>query len=156
MSIRNKFTALKLEFEPLSLHQRFERVVVLILTLLLVIVVVAAMWNLVLRVFGLVLSGGFDPSEYEAFQAVFGMIFAVIIALEFKKSILVVAARGESIVQIRSVIVIALLAICRKIIILDLSKTDASHILALAVAILALGTVYWLISDRDRRAVRNG
>jgi uncharacterized membrane protein (DUF373 family) len=81
---------------------------------------------------------------------VFGMIFTVIIALEFKKSLLIVAERKGSVVQIRTVVVIALLAICRKVIILDLAETDAWHILALAAAILALGSVYWLIRDRDR------
>jgi uncharacterized membrane protein (DUF373 family) len=46
---------------------------------------------------------------------------------------------------------IALLAICRKVIILDLTETDALHIVALAAAILALGVVYWLIRDSDQR-----
>jgi hypothetical protein len=40
------------------------------------------------------------------------MIFTVIIALEFKKSLLVVAERRDSVVQIRSVVMIALLAVC--------------------------------------------
>ena len=71
--------------------------------------------------------------------------------LEFKKSLLVVAERRDTVVQIRSVVMIALLAICRKVIILDLTETDALHILALAVAILALGIVYWLIRDSDQR-----
>ena len=62
-----------------------------------------------------------------------------------------VAERRDSIVQIRSVVTIALLAICRKVIILDLSETDAMHILALAAAILALGVVYWLMRDSDQR-----
>jgi uncharacterized membrane protein (DUF373 family) len=51
------------------------------------------------------------------------------------------------------VIVIALLAICRKIIILDVKETDALQIVALAAAILALGVVYRLIRDSDRRLV---
>jgi uncharacterized membrane protein (DUF373 family) len=80
------------------------------------------------------------------------MIFTVIIALEFKKSLLVVAERSDTVVQIRSVVMIALLAICRKVIILDLTETDALHILALAAAILALGVVYWLIRDGYQRA----
>ena len=45
---------------------------------------------------------------------------------------------------------IALLAICRKAIILDLAETDAMHILALAAAILALGVVYWLMRDNGQ------
>jgi uncharacterized membrane protein (DUF373 family) len=52
------------------------------------------------------------------------------------------AGRRDSVVQIRSVVMIALLAICRKVIILDLAETDAMHTLALAAAILALGVVY--------------
>jgi uncharacterized membrane protein (DUF373 family) len=80
------------------------------------------------------------------------MIFTVIIALEFKKSLLVVAERKASVVQIRTVVVIALLAICRKVIILDLTETDAWQLLALAAAILAPGSVYWLIRLRGTTA----
>lgn len=125
----------------------------MILTALIAIVVVAAVWNLILKILvGLVLSDSLDPSDYTAFQTVFGMIFAVIIALEFKKSLLVVAARRETVVQIRSVVVIALLAICRKVIILDPTETDALHIVALAAAILALGIIEQ--SWRSPRAAR--
>ena len=54
------------------------------------------------------------------------------------------AERSDSVVQVRAVVLIALLAVVRKLIILDLSSTDAFHLLALAAAILALGAVYWL------------
>ena len=139
-------------FGLLSLYQRFEHLVLIILTALIAIVVVAAVWSLSLKVlFGLVLSGTLDPSDYAVFQAVFGMIFTVIIALEFKKSLLVVAERLDTVVQIRSVVMIALLAICRKVIILDLNETDAPHLVAFAAIIVALGVVYWLVRDCDRR-----
>ena len=152
MSIKQELTKAKEEFRLLSLYQRFERVVITILTALIAVIVVAAIWNLSLKIlFGLVLSGSLDPSDYSIFQAVFGMIFTVIIALEFKKTLLVVAERRDTVVQIRSVVMIALLAICRKVIILDLTETDALHILALAAAILALGIVYWLIRNSDQR-----
>jgi len=78
-------------------------------------------------------------------------IFTVIIALEFKRSLLVLAERSDSVVQVRAVVLIALLAVVRKLIILDLSSTDAFHLLALAAAILALGAVYWLVRDQGRR-----
>ena len=156
MLIWDELRATRAEFEVLSVYERFEHLVILVLTALIAVVVVAAVWSLSRRslsrkiLFGPLLSGGVDPSDYAVFQAVFGMIFTVIIALEFKKSLLVVAQRADSIVQIRSVVVIALLAICRKVIILDLSETDASHVFSLAAAILALGIVHWLIRDRDQ------
>lgn len=153
MSIRQEFRHARERFRLLTLYQRFEHMVVIFLTALIAIIVVAAVWNLSLKIlFGLVLSGSLDPSDYSIFQAVFGMIFTVIIALEFKKSLLVVAERRETVVQIRSVVMIALLAVCRKIIILDLSETDPMHTLSFAAAILALGAVYWLTGDSDQRA----
>ena len=79
------------------------------------------------------------------------MIFTVIIALEFKRSLLVVAERQHGVVQVRTVILIALLAIVRKLMIIDLTTTDAPQLFALAAAILALGGVFWLVRDQDRR-----
>jgi uncharacterized membrane protein (DUF373 family) len=152
MSIKEELREAGEKFRLLSLYQRFEHIIVLVLTALIAVVVVVAVWNLILKIlFGLVLSGSLDPSDYAIFQAVFGMIFTVIIALEFKKSLLVIAERRENVVQIRSVVMIALLAICRKVIILDLRETDAPRIFALAAAILSLGVVYWLIRDSDQR-----
>ena len=152
MSIKQELKDTTEKLRLLSLYQRFEHVVIMFLTALIAVIVIAAVWNLSLKIlFGLVLSGSFDPSDYTVFQAVFGMIFTVIIALEFKKSLLVIAERRESVVQIRSVVMIALLAICRKVIILDLRETDAPQLFALAAAILALGVVSWLICGSDQR-----
>jgi len=152
MSIKQELKDTTEKIRLLLLYQRFEHIVIMVLTALIAVIVIAAVWNLSLKIlFGLVLSGSLDPSDYTIFQAVFGMIFTVIIALEFKKSLLVIAERRESVVQIRSVVMIALLAICRKVIILDLRETDAPQLFALAAAILALGVVYWLICDSGQR-----
>src|SRR6201995_5080718 len=157
MSIKEELRDAGEKFRLLSLYQRFEHIVVLILTALIAVIVVAALWTLSLKIlFGLVLSGSLDPSDYSAFQAVFGMILTVIIALEFKKSLLVLAERRDIVIQVRSVVMIALLAICRKVIILDLTETDALHILAFAAAIFALGIVYWLIGNRDQHTDEPG
>jgi uncharacterized membrane protein (DUF373 family) len=52
---------------------------------------------------------------------------------------------------VRTVILLAMLAIVRKLIILDLSNTEPLHLFALATAIMALGTVHWLVREQDRR-----
>jgi uncharacterized membrane protein (DUF373 family) len=54
------------------------------------------------------------------------------------------------------VVLIALLAIVRKLMIIDVSATEAEQLFALAAAILALGTVYWLVRDQDRREQAGG
>jgi uncharacterized membrane protein (DUF373 family) len=47
------------------------------------------------------------------------------------------------------VILIAMLAIVRKLLILDVGHAT-EELFALAAAIIALGAVYWLVRDQDR------
>jgi uncharacterized membrane protein (DUF373 family) len=151
MTLKGQFAAVRKEWRVLSLYEKFEQGVVLLLTALMALVIAAAAWNLAVNVVSsLLLAGSFDPTDHTVFQAVFGMIFTVIIALEFKRSLLVVADRRESIVQVRTVVLLAMLAVLRKMIILDLGTAEARTLLALSAAILALGVVYWLVRDQDR------
>jgi uncharacterized membrane protein (DUF373 family) len=73
------------------------------------------------------------------------MVLTVLIALEFKHTLLVVKHQQRAIVQVRAVVLIALLAIVRRFIILDLYQTPPSVIAALAGAALALGIVFGLV-----------
>lgn len=50
---------------------------------------------------------------------------------------------------------IALLAIARKFLILDLKEAEHTTPLGLAGAALAPGAVHWLVGDRDRRDAAN-
>jgi uncharacterized membrane protein (DUF373 family) len=151
MQFKTEFAAARARWAILTLYQKFEHAVILLLTFLIAVVIVFAVWTLTLKILSSVLASGFDPSDYTVFQVLFGMIFTVIIALEFRRSLLVLAERDRSIVQVRTVILIALLASVRRVLILDLSTTGADHLFALAAAILALGAVYWLVRDQDSR-----
>ena len=152
MPLKEELAAERERWRPLTVYQKFEHAVILVLTALIAIVIAFALWNLTVKILlSIVSSGGFDPTNYSVFQALFGMIFTVIIALEFKRSLLVIAERRRGIVQVRTVVLIALLAIVRKLMIIDLTASNAAEVFALAAAILALGAVYWLVRDQDRR-----
>ena len=59
--------------------------------------IISAVWKLALKVVSsLVLSDTFDLTDLAVFQSVFGMIFTVIIALEFKRTLLVVSDRTKT------------------------------------------------------------
>jgi uncharacterized membrane protein (DUF373 family) len=152
MRMREELAAGRQRWRLLTFYQKFEYAVILVLTALIAVVVALAVRNLVLKVLlSVFFTGGLDPTDYTVFQMLFGMIFTVIIALEFKRSLLLIAERRHGIVQLRTVTLIALLAIVRKLMIIDLSAADAQQLFALAAAILALGGVYWLVRDQDRR-----
>jgi uncharacterized membrane protein (DUF373 family) len=151
MKLKEEFAAARTSWSLMTLYQKFEHAVILVLSALIAVVVAFAVWNLLLKVVASIFTSGFDPTDYAVFQALFGMIFTVIIALEFKRSLLVVAERQHGVVQVRTVILIALLAIVRKLMIIDLTTTEALQLFALAAAIVALGGVFWLVRDQDRR-----
>jgi uncharacterized membrane protein (DUF373 family) len=151
MTWKDELVAARTRWNVLTIYQKFEHAVIMLLTGLIALIIALAAWNLVIKVASVIIYANFDPTDYVVFQALFGMIFTVIIALEFKRSLLLIAERKKNIVQVRTVILIALLAVVRKLMIFDLASTDASQLFALAATILALGGVYWLVRDQDGR-----
>ena len=79
------------------------------------------------------------------------MSMTLLIAMEFKHSIVRVALRRDSIIQVKTVILIGLIALARKFVILD-PEASPAKIAALAGATLALGATYWLLRKRGDRA----
>jgi len=71
------------------------------------------------------------------------------IALEFNHSLQYMVTRMQSVIQIRIVLLIALLALARKFIILDPRATGPAELLSLAAATLALGITYALVRERQ-------
>lgn len=128
----------------------FEQAMVLVLMALMALVIVGAVLSLVEHiVMGIVIDQTIDPLDEVVFSSLFGMVLTVIIALEFKRSILVAAERRRGVVQARTVILIGLLAMVRKLIV-D-TTANAASMAATAAIILALGLVFWLIRDQDRK-----
>lgn len=80
---------------------------------------------------------------------VFGLFLNVLIALEILENI--TAYLRKHVVQVELVIVTSLIAVARKIIILDLEKKGPLDLIALAVAIFALAASYWIIKRVNRK-----
>jgi uncharacterized membrane protein (DUF373 family) len=72
--------------------------------------------------------------------------------MEFKHSIVRAALRKDSVVQVRTVLLIAILAMSRKFVILDVNMLSAGTIAALSAATVALGAVYWLLRDLSKES----
>ena len=73
----------------------------------------------------------------------FGLFLNVLIALELLENI--TAYLEKNVIQVELVIVTSLIAVARKLIILDLDKTTGSQLIGLAIAIFALSVSYWIV-----------
>ncbi len=147
---RNPFQVFRDQWAIMSLYERFEQVVALVLSAVIAVIIVVSLIQLIRLVFTLLVMDALNPTDHKAFQLVFGAIMTLLIAMEFKHSIVKVALRKESIIQVKTVILIAILALARKFIILD-PNIDPAKLAALAGTILALGLTYWLMRERDDR-----
>jgi uncharacterized membrane protein (DUF373 family) len=151
MAKRLSWSHLQTQWAVLSYYQRFEGLVALILTLVIALIILVALFRLTSSVITGLLFGALDPLDPDIFQSVFGEILTLLIALEFNHTLQYVVKRQQSIIQTQVVLLIALLAIARKFIVLDLGSVDAAQLLGLAAITLGLGIAYWLIRERDDR-----
>lgn len=142
------------QWDIMTFNQRFESVVTLFLTLLITIVVIVAAFRLFDGIINGLVLGAMNPLDHKVFQNVFGEIMTVLIALEFNHTLQYVVTRQQSIIQTKVILLIALLAVTRKFIILDLEETTAEAMFGLAAITLAIGIVYWLLRERDDRLLR--
>jgi uncharacterized membrane protein (DUF373 family) len=73
----------------------------------------------------------------------FGLFLNVLIALEILENI--TAYLKKQVIQVELVLITSLIAVSRKIIILDLEKKDSNDLIALAIAVFALSISYLAI-----------
>lgn len=140
-------------WRSLSLYERFEQIIAVTVSAVIMVVVLISLFQLVRRVFVFLFLEAFNPLDHRVFQSVFGMIMTLLIAMEFKHSIIKVALRRDNIIRVKTVILIALIALSRKFVLLE-ADADPAQIAALAGASVALGAVYWLLQEREERGQR--
>jgi uncharacterized membrane protein (DUF373 family) len=75
--------------------------------------------------------------------ATFGAFMAVLIAIEIFVNI--ISYLRDDVIHVRIVVATALMAIARKVIILDYSTTSSEYVYATAAVVAAMALAYWLV-----------
>ncbi len=137
----------------LNVLQRVIRVAVralaILMTVLILLGVVDVAWMLFQKAMGA--SPRFVLSISDIL-ATFGAFLAVLIAIEIFVNI--VMYLREDVIHVKIVVATALMAIARKVIVLDFSETSADFVWATAGVILAVSIAYWLVDKAE--VVRGG
>jgi len=140
---------LKEQWPEMTLFDRFEYIVMLFVSCLLAVIILITLFRLVENVYQLVMSQFTDKIEFKMLQITFGMLLTLLIAFEFRNSINSILEGRGLLVQVKIVVLIAIMALSRKFLVLDSSEYDAGMIAAYAGLTLSLGLVYWLINKRE-------
>ena len=80
---------------------------------------------------------------------VFAAFLAVLIAIEILVNITLYLR--DDVIHVQLVVATALMAIARKVIVLDLSTLQAEYLYGMAAILLALGVTYWLVSSQPKK-----
>jgi uncharacterized membrane protein (DUF373 family) len=122
----------------------FERLMVAALTLMVSISVVLTLIYAGLELYRVV-TGGVQNFGHDQFVIVFGAFMTVLIALEFNHTVLPEISSGTPVVKVRAVILVALLALARKLVLVDYHQEDYTSLIGLAVLVLAATAAYWVV-----------
>ena len=138
------------KWRDLHAYGQFERVALLCVMFLIGTITVYAIILSVIKLAGdFLLTDTF--LDKAALQDTFGLILTVVILIEFNHSIYVALTQRLGAIQARMVVLIAILVIARKLMLRDFETIDYQTLLGFGGLLLALGGLYWLICDGDRR-----
>lgn len=126
----------------LELLGSFENLVSKALSMAMVGVILIAVYD-VGRVLLIKVSASDRDPLGRALIDVFGLFLNVLIALEILENI--TAYLKKHVIQAELVVITALIAVARKMIILDFDKTKGLELIGLAIAVIALSISYWIV-----------
>jgi uncharacterized membrane protein (DUF373 family) len=139
---------LKLDWKNLPSYERFERAASYVVMFFISIIIVYSLAMMALNIFeDFKLGMGFLDTEL--LRDVFGSLLTILILIEFNHSIALSISKRSGILQARTIVLIAILVIARKVILLDFSSTSFEQLIGIGAVALAFGLLYWLINARS-------
>ncbi|MBN2242057.1 MAG: phosphate-starvation-inducible PsiE family protein [Acidobacteria bacterium] len=137
----------------LKLLDRFEKVIVMSLVCLMIVTVALATAELAYILVKDIIAHQRYLLGINELLEIFGMFLLVLLGLELLETIK--AYLIEHAIHVEIVMVVALIAVARKVIILDVKTMDAISLFAIGLIILTLSVGYYLISRVFRARTRS-
>ncbi len=128
----------------LHLIENIQVLVSKLLSITMIVLILVAIVDLVIFIINKLLAWDLNEASFNKnlFTA-FGLFLNILIALEILENI--TAYLRKSVIHVELVIATSLIAVARKIIILDLKNTEGLKVIGLGVAVFALSISYWII-----------
>jgi uncharacterized membrane protein (DUF373 family) len=125
-------------------YNTFEKLVVAALTLLVSVSVVLTLAQAAVALYQVVASGT-HLIDHNAFIHVFAAFMTVLIALEFNHTVMADITTKAPLVKVRAVLLVALLALSRKVVLVDFKEIEYTAMIGLACLIVAVAGAYWFL-----------
>jgi uncharacterized membrane protein (DUF373 family) len=131
-------------------YSRFESIALgCIVAMIGAVAAVAIVWTAIKIVNDMLLGATF--LDKAALQDTVGLILVILILLEFNHSVVVSMTERSGAVQVRMLVRITILVVTRKLMLMDFAAITPQTLLGFGGLLLALGGLYWLVCDGNRR-----
>lgn len=130
----------------LKVLHRLIRFAIKVLSVLMVLIIFWGIADVIYVVYEKLSTPPYFILDAEDILQTFGAVMLVLIAVEIFINIRLYL--GSNVIPVELVIATALMAVARKIIVLDLKIVSAEQIVGLALVTFALGVSYWLVRQR--------
>jgi len=138
-----------MHFMVLDKLKKFERVIIYILIVMMVFVVAVSTIRLGTKIVEEMMNPPVFMLNIDQLFVVFGFFLMILIGLELLESLR--AYITEEQIHVEVIFTIALIAVARKVITLDMTKLSPHFLLGLAAVLLSLAVGYYLIKKAHRK-----
>jgi len=129
--------------KTLAGFRKFEMAIVLVLALLMAVVVLVSTFELCLTIIGNIFSPPYFQLGLDQLLEIFGLFLMILLGLELLET--VKAYLREDVFHVEVVMVVAIIAIARKVIILDIKNLSGDKLIGLALIIASLSGGYYFL-----------
>lgn len=126
-----------------AIARKVEKAIIMVLIFLMFLVLITATIDLGLYLFRSIYNAEYFLMDFDALIDVFGAFLLVLIGIELLDTIKVYLRRN--LVHVEVVVLVAIIALARKIVVLRIDEYSGEMLLGLAAMITALAVAYYLI-----------
>jgi len=137
----------------LTLIKNIEKVIVATLVILLAIILLLSTADVVFNIAREIVQSTSFLVEANNLMSIFSSLLIVIIGLELLETIK--AYLKDDVVHVELVVLVAIIALGRKVIIWDFNKYTINEMIALSIMLISLAIVYFLIRKTDTKHNQN-
>ena len=140
-----KYPTLKEYWLESGIYERFQLIIISFVSMIIAVIVSISVIRLLLTIGESALTGG-DIFTYTFIRDLLGQILLILIALEFGHSLITAANDRRVVFQIRGIVLIGVLAVIRKLILIEVGEVDVMILFGLAATLIGLSALYWVVN----------
>ncbi|MGE0078824.1 MAG: phosphate-starvation-inducible PsiE family protein [Bacteroidales bacterium] len=120
-----------------------QKIIIYFLLIIISVLLIVAILDVIIQLYEGIIANSLTVFVQTQFSQLIGLFLTILIGVELLEA--VKAFLKEDIVHVEIVVLVAIIAISRKVIVMEISAIEHMELIALAIMLIALAATYWVI-----------